>query len=131
MAEAKYCIECGAKLFDESVGVSSKKPEEALRPQRLYDLLAEWSAVEKKSQFSFGGLVATHTEPESIYVMRYGITVKANKTVVLRTGKISYGSGCLDSTPWRTAFYDESYSDRIDGLMNALEKAISFEENRF
>ena len=98
------------------------------RSQRLYDLLREWNAVREKPDFRFGGLIA-HYIKGSLYVHKHGASIKDDHTVVLHTERVSDLHGKV--TPWRTSIYDESYSDRIDGLMDALERAISFEENRF
>ena len=106
------------------------KPE---RAQVLYDLLREWNTVDKKSNFAHGGLTAKCINDLSMHGGTYGATVMDGDKAILKTRKRSYGLAGPPIKPasWRTPVYDNSYSDRIDDLMDALRKAIETEETQF
>lgn len=123
-------IKSGLDNCDEVLEVLDEwesKGEIISRSDRLNSLLLKWHITNKKL-FQYDELIARHKD-KGHYLPSYTISIRDGDTVILHTAqKLNIFD---EPTPWRTSIYDESYSDRIDGLMDALERAISFEENRF
>ena len=123
-----------ADIPDHLVEAWVTKIKESLRPnsrsQRLYDLLKDWSAVYDKPGFAHSGINAVHHSTSTGFGMHCGVLIAEGDIVVLDTQQIM-NIFDISSSSWHTSIFDESYSDRINDLMDALEKALDFEKNRF